>query len=286
MQGWFFQLSRSLCPRAKSGVASMALHTWLPLAAGSSWKSLAFCFNRTGQTLWDQHLEHCIAQRKQSKWVCEHHVELQGACLGLASPCVLCSVPLQTCVWRLRAGKAAQLLHGGAGSVHRQHWCCCWWRELQVCGISESRSKASGTATSKSGGPRVTTDAPEPTTRPPVTRTARRLWWENSISQPECRLQFLSAYLSKPVLVTSPCLSRWGLQSCAIQWSCPCRQVPEKDGAEPCSQWAYQQLLQSPSLELCENFRQMNMKENQMVYGPVEGVSSTVCFAGRKDSAV
>lgn len=158
-------------------VTLMALYIWLPFGHLFLMQK-SFYLNRTVWCLWNEALG--IVQEEQSKQLWEHAVDFQ-----VLVPMRAVLSPFQHRVWRLWAWKAAQLLHGGASPVHRQHWCCCWRRELQVWGIPKSRSKTSGTATSKSWGPRVTPDASEPTTWPPVPRTARRLWWENSPCFPE-----------------------------------------------------------------------------------------------------
>lgn len=154
-----------------------------------------------------------IVREKPNKQMWEHRVEFEGTRLRPVFPCVLCSPPFQNRVWRLRAWKATQLLHGGTSPLHRQYWCCCWWRQLQICGIPKSRSKTSGTATAESWGPRVTPDTSEPTPWPPVTGTAWRLWWENSPCHPERYLErvrelwFLTPFFSNLYIPSLPVLA-------------------------------------------------------------------------------
>lgn len=85
----------------------------------------------------------------------------------------------QNGLWRFRTGKAAELFHGGASTIYR-HYRGCWRRQLSLHGVPQSRSEASGTATSHSWSQGSCTDTSEQTTWAPVAWPTRRLRWELS----------------------------------------------------------------------------------------------------------
>lgn len=118
----------------------------------------------------------------------------------------------QNGLWRFRTGEAAELLHGGAGSVHG-HDGSGGRRRLPLPGVSQPGPEAPGPAAPHPRRQSSRTDTSEQAPRPPVTWATWRLRWVTHSCKTE-RVSFFQRRHKKipPFFNTSRCFACWNRQ--------------------------------------------------------------------------